>query len=163
MNVGNYPGELVPFWAPGVYTDEKPYTCGDCGRTFSTGCSACLPQRIHTRKKHPDCQESGESLPAGPLLTFSKYQRVHTRRKLMCARNAGKPCPENKSDTAWDNSHRGEALCLWCVWGEPCGPISSQHRRGTPRKNHIGVNIVRKPCALLRSQPAAVVHLESSR
>lgn len=61
---------------------------------------------------------------------------------------------------------QGRSLMLVVCVGEPfaLGPISVSIREFTPRKNHIGVNIVRKPCAAAQvSADSSEFTLESSR
>lgn len=61
---------------------------------------------------------------------------------------------------------QGRSLMLVVCVGEPfaLGPISVSTRELTPRRNHISVNIVRKPCAAAQvSADSSEFTLQSSR
>ncbi|KAL0615963.1 Zinc finger protein 25 [Plecturocebus cupreus] len=61
------------------FTQEKPYKCNQCGRTFISNSDLIVHHKTHTGEKPYECNECGKSFSRSSYLIIS--QRTHTGEK----------------------------------------------------------------------------------
>ncbi|XP_071968791.1 oocyte zinc finger protein XlCOF8.4-like [Engystomops pustulosus] len=99
---------------PRHHTGEQPYSCSECGQSYSYKSALVIHQRIHTGKKSFSCLECGKDHISKSKLI--RHQRIHTGEKPFPCSECGK-CYKVKSDLVRHHKiHTGEKpyLCSDC-------------------------------------------------
>ncbi|XP_073403857.1 oocyte zinc finger protein XlCOF7.1-like [Dendrobates tinctorius] len=97
-----------------MYKDERPFSCSECGRSFTIRSNLAKHERIHTGERPFPCSECNKCFNQHSDL--ARHQRIHTGEKPFSCSECGK-CFTDKSNLGkHERGHTGEKpfLCSEC-------------------------------------------------
>uniref|UniRef100_A0A8C5QHC4 C2H2-type domain-containing protein n=1 Tax=Leptobrachium leishanense TaxID=445787 RepID=A0A8C5QHC4_9ANUR len=133
------------------YTDNKPFSCPDCGKDFTYRIALKKHQRIHTGKKGCICSECGRCFTHSSNLevhkrihrgekpcvcpecgkcftqasTLAAHKKIHTGEKTFVCSECGKCFTQASTLSAHKNIHTGEKTCICSECGKCFSNASS--------------------------------------